>query len=93
LDKALLAANPGTLQMCVGVPYVFRTRPGTAVATPADSDGDGIKDQWVGLLPTCSEPFLDRKPPCVARRGTDRSGNPFIIARLKASPNDPRLRH
>lgn len=91
-DTALLAANPGTLQMCVGVPYDFRTRARTPSATPSDSDGDGIKDQWVGLLPNCSE-SPGRRPPCVARRGTDRSGNPFMVARLKASPRDPRLRH
>jgi hypothetical protein len=93
MDKALLAANPGAQQMCVGVPYSFRTRRGSPSATLADSDGDGIKDQWVGLLPNCSDPDVDRRPPCVARRGTDSSGNPFIVGRLKASPRDPRLRH
>jgi hypothetical protein len=92
MDRALLAANPGQLQMCVGVPYVFRTRPRTPPATMADSDGNGVKDQWVGLLPNCSD-SAGRRPPCVARRGTDASGNPFIVARLKASPLDPRLRH
>ncbi|MDX6720845.1 MAG: hypothetical protein QOJ63_3099, partial [Solirubrobacteraceae bacterium] len=91
MDKALLAANPGTQQMCVGVPYDFRTRAGTPDATFADSDGDGVKDQYVGLLPNCSD-YAGRRPPCVARRGTS-SGNPFIVARLKASPRDPRLRH
>jgi hypothetical protein len=91
MDKALLAANPGTLQMCVGVPYLFRTRAGSPAATWEDSDGDGVKDQWVGQLPSCAD--VDRRPPCVARRGTDSSGNPLVVARLKASPHDPRLRH
>jgi hypothetical protein len=91
MDKALVAANPGTLQMCVGVPYVFRTRSRTPAATLADSDGNGVKDQWIGLLPDCSD--SRGRPPCVARRGRDGSGNPLVVARLKASPRDPRLRH
>lgn len=93
MDEALVAARPGAQQMCVGVPYDFRTRPGTPSAVRADSDGDGVKDQWVGLLPNCPEPFRGRQQPCVARRGTDSSGNPFIVGRLRASPRDPRLRH
>lgn len=94
VSASLMAASPGTLQACVGLPYHFQTRLLTPAAVHVDTNGDGVKDQYVGQLRTCFELLLGLlvTPPCVSQRGTDAAGNKFITIRVPADPLDPRIR-
>jgi hypothetical protein len=94
LSPSLLAAHPGVLQACVGLPYNFLARLLTRFPVPEDTNGDGVKDQFVGQLNGCFEIVLGLliTPPCVSERGTDAAGNAFITIRVPPSDQDPRYR-
>ncbi|HEX8158981.1 MAG TPA: hypothetical protein VF526_16460 [Solirubrobacteraceae bacterium] len=94
VSQSLLAAHPGPLQACVGLPYNFLARLLTRFPVAEDSDGDGVNDQFVGQLNGCFEIILGLliTPPCISERGTDASGNAFITIRVPADDRDPRYR-
>jgi hypothetical protein len=94
VSPSLMAASPGKLQACVGLPYKFLTRLFTPAAVHEDTNGDGVGDQFVGQLNGCFEIVLGLliKPPCVSQRGTDAAGNAFITIRVPPSDQDPRYR-
>jgi hypothetical protein len=94
ISPTLLAASPGRLEACVGLPYKFLTKLFTPAAVHEDTNGDGVGDQFVGQLNGCFEIVLGLliSPPCVAQRGTDAAGNAFITIRVPPSDQDPRYR-
>jgi hypothetical protein len=94
VSASLLAANPGRLQACVGLPYNFFARLLTRFPVLEDTNGDGVNDQFVGQLNNCFELILGLlvTPPCVSQRGIDAAGNRFITIRVPANEQDPRYR-
>lgn len=94
LSTSLLAADPRTLQACVGLPYNFLGRLFTPFPEPQDTNGDGAADQFVGQLNDCLEIILGLlvRPPCVSERGVDANGDAFIEIRVPPNDQDPRYR-
>jgi hypothetical protein len=94
LSASLLAADPRTLQACVGLPYNFLGRLFTPSPEPQDTNGDGAADQFVGQLNGCLEIIFGLliSPPCVSQRGIDAAGDAFIEIRVPPNDQDPRYR-
>jgi len=94
LSASLLAADPRTLQACVGLPYNFLGRLFSPFPEPQDTNGDGAADQFVGQLNDCLEIILGLliTPPCVSERGVDANGDAFIEIRVPPNDQDPRYR-
>ena len=92
LSPSLVGANG--LQACVGLPYNFIARLFTRIPVEEDLNGDGVTDQYVGLLNDCFDIALGLliTPPCVADRGQDANLNYYITIRLPANGADPRYR-
>jgi hypothetical protein len=89
LSGFLMGVAVSTTQFCFGAPYTFTTRSG-APATARDYNGDGITDEYTGLLPDC--PF---NGPCVlSRTGSGLlpplGGNITIVASIPPNALDPR---
>lgn len=77
-------------QACFASPQPFTTKSG-APAAGVDTDGNGIVDTYVGLLPLCSSyKSCYVGPPCITSRVKDRYGN--VILTITAPPGDPRVK-
>jgi hypothetical protein len=89
IDKSVMNAQPNNgasfLQMCFGAPYEFTPRPGSTL-TPVDTNGDGVKDFFYGLLPDCGA------APCVASRNKTNAGDGVIVTKTPVSALDPAYR-
>jgi hypothetical protein len=89
IDKRVMNSQPNNgasfLQMCFGAPYRFATRPGSTL-TELDTDGNGTKDFFYGLLPDCGA------PPCVSSRKKTNAGDGVIVTQAPASSLDPAYR-
>jgi hypothetical protein len=89
IDKSVMNQQPNNgasfLQMCFGAPYRFATRPGSTL-TELDTDGNGTKDFFYGLLPDCGA------PPCVSSRKKTNAGDGVIVTQAPGGTKDPAYR-
>jgi hypothetical protein len=89
IDKTVMNAQPNNgvsfLQMCFGAPYRFATRSGTPLAE-VDTNGDGVKDFFYGLLPDCGA------APCVSSRNKTKAGDGVIVTQAPGGTQDPAYR-
>jgi hypothetical protein len=89
IDKSVMNQLPNNgasfLQMCFGAPYRFATRPGTPLAE-VDTNGDGVKDFFYGLLPDCGA------APCVSSRNKTKAGDGVIVTQAPGGTQDPAYR-
>jgi hypothetical protein len=89
IDKSVMNAQPNNgasfLQMCFGAPYRFAPRPDSTL-TEVDTNGDGSKDFFYGLLPNCGA------APCVSSRNKTQAGDGVIVTQAPAGTQDPAYR-
>jgi hypothetical protein len=89
IDKSVMNAQPNNgasfLQMCFGAPYRFVTRAGSTL-TEVDTNHDGSKDFFYGLLPDCGA------APCVSSRNKTQAGDGVIVTQAPGGTQDPAYR-
>jgi hypothetical protein len=89
IDKSVMNQLPNNgasfLQMCFGAPYRFATRPGSTL-TELDTDHNGTKDFFYGLLPDCGT------APCVSSRKKTNAGDGVIVTQAPGGTQDPAYR-